>query len=90
MIAAAAYKDANSGQDKTGTGNHPAVQKRHPQCSVLFPLRNEREMRMKQQNDPIWRNGQIPSSGQQSGSENSAERQAQQQNQKSEQHKRSH
>ena len=78
------------GQDNTGTGNHPAVQKQHPQCSVLFSLRSKREKRMKHQNDPLWRNGQVPSSGQQSGSENNAERQAQQQNQKSEQQKRTH
>ena len=45
---------------------------------------------MKDQNAPMWRNGQTPSSQGQSGSQNDAERQAQQQNQKSEQNKRSH
>ena len=45
---------------------------------------------MKHQNDPLWRNGQVPSSAQQSDPENNAERQAQQQNQKSEQQKRTH
>ena len=44
---------------------------------------------MKKQNDPLWRNGQVPSS-EQSDSQNDAERQVQQQNQKSEQQKRSH
>ena len=90
MIAESAYKPADSGQDNTGTGNHPAVHKRHPQRFVLHPLRKKREKLMKHQNDPLWRNGQVPSSGQQSGSENDAERQAQQQNQKSEQQKRTH
>ena len=45
---------------------------------------------MKDQNAPMWRNGQTPSSQGQSGSQNDAERQAQQQNQKSEKNKRSH
>ena len=44
---------------------------------------------MAQQNAPLWRNGQTPSSSGQ-GSESTPERQAQQQNQKSEKHKRSH
>lgn len=45
---------------------------------------------MKDQNAPLWRNGQVPSSEEQSHAQNDAERQAQQQNQKSEQNKRSH
>ena len=45
---------------------------------------------MKDQNAPLWRNGQVPSSQEQSGTQNDAERQAQQQNQKSGQNKRSH
>lgn len=44
---------------------------------------------MKEQNGPLWRNGQIPSSGQQE-SGNDAERDAQESNRKSEQKKRSH
>lgn len=58
------------------------------------PLRNASdaeygELMMKEQNAPLWRNGQIPSSNEGS-SQNDAERQAQQQNQKSEQNKRKH
>ena len=45
---------------------------------------------MKDQNAPLWHNGQTPTSENQSGSQNDAERQAQQQNQKSEKNKRSH
>ena len=45
---------------------------------------------MKNQNAPLWRNGQTPSSEERSGSQNDAEKQAQQQNQKSEQNKRTH
>lgn len=45
---------------------------------------------MKNQNAPLWRNGQTPSSGPNTDSENNAEREAQQQNQKCEQQKRSH
>ena len=44
---------------------------------------------MKQQNNPLWRNGQTPSS-EQAGSPNDAEQQAQEQNQKKERQKRSH
>ena len=44
---------------------------------------------MKNQNDPLWRNGQTPTS-EGSNTQNDAEKQAQHQNQKSEQHKRSH
>lgn len=65
---------------QTGDGN--------PQRTGLHPMRNQVNA-MKDQNAPLWRNGQVPSSQEQSGSQNDAERQAQQQNQKSEQNKRS-
>ena len=45
---------------------------------------------MKDQNAPLWRNGQMPSSGEGRDVQNDAERQAQQANEKSEQQKRSH
>ncbi|MBP0987786.1 MAG: hypothetical protein IK134_00285 [Oscillospiraceae bacterium] len=61
----------------------------NPHRSGLHPMRNQVKS-MKDQNAPMWRNGQTPSSQGQSGSQNDAERQAQQQNQKSEQNKRSH
>lgn len=48
------------------------------------------DMMMKEQNAPLWRNGQIPTSNQDPSSQSDAERQAQQQNQKSEQNKRRH
>ncbi len=60
-----------------------------PLRSGLHPMRNQVND-MKDQNAPLWRNGQVPSSEEQSHAQNDAERQAQQQNQKSEQNKRSH
>lgn len=45
---------------------------------------------MKNQNAPLWRNGQIPSSNSSGESQNDAEREAQRQNQQSEKNKRTH
>lgn len=44
---------------------------------------------MKDQNAPLWRNGQTPTSESQ-GSQNDAEREAREQNQRSAQNKRKH
>lgn len=67
----------------------------HPEEQLSALLRDASnaeygELIMKDQNAPLWRNGQIPSSNEGSSSPNDAERQAQQQNQKSEQNKRKH
>jgi hypothetical protein len=45
---------------------------------------------MNEQNGPLWRNGQIPTSNSESGGKPSPEQQAQKQNEKSAKHKRKH
>ncbi|HAG14370.1 MAG TPA: hypothetical protein DCG49_11010 [Ruminococcus sp.] len=72
---------------KQTTETKPFSPVKHPHFTATATLRKWRNQ-MKEQN-PLWRNGQIPSS-ETNHSSNDAERDAQEANRKSEQQKRSH